>query len=222
MRVQNRLRDRYQPRWQAMWRALGSTVEPLRLDGMLDDLLNRYAETQRHYHTRQHLDECFAHLDANARLTEHAAHIECALWFHDAIYEPRAKDNEIRSARLARRAIADAGVSNQVAEHIDRLIMATCHAALPASPDEQMLVDIDLSILAASDERFAQYELQVREEYAWVPSDEYGLKRAALLRQFIERDWIYSTPWFRTNSEARARGNLSRSIRELSGGLPSA
>ena len=40
-------------RWTAMWRSFGA-AEPHRL---YDDLMARYAEPHRHYHTAQHLDE---------------------------------------------------------------------------------------------------------------------------------------------------------------------
>jgi hypothetical protein len=47
---------------------------------------------------------------------------------------------------------------------VHQLIMATCHAALPTTPDQALLVDIDLSILGADSERFDEYEVQVRQE----------------------------------------------------------
>ena len=55
--------------------------------------------------------------------------------------------------------------------------MATRHAALPAGGDEQLLVDIDLAILGASAARFAEYERQIRAEYAFVRRS--GLRGAA-------------------------------------------
>src|SRR5438270_122029 len=46
-------------RWTAMWRSFGAE-EPHRL---YDELMARYAEPHRHYHTAQHLDECLALYD---------------------------------------------------------------------------------------------------------------------------------------------------------------
>lgn len=93
--------------------------------------------------------------------------------------------------------------------------MMTCHNALPISLDEQILVDLDLSILAAKPARFAEYELQVRAEYAWVPEATYRSKRAEILQTFLDRKTIYNTAHFKANSEADARRNLSDSIASL-------
>ena len=43
--------------------------------------------------------------------------------------------------------------------------MVTRHDAVPRSADEKALVDVDLWILGAPQERFDEYEAQVRQEY---------------------------------------------------------
>ena len=54
-------------------------------------------------------------------------------------------------------------------------------AALGSSPDAQLLVDIDLSILGSPAERFERYDQDVRKEYAWVPGFRYQEARAQVL-----------------------------------------
>lgn len=90
--------------------------------------------------------------------------------------------------------------------------MATCHSALPESPDAQLLVDVDLSILGALPPRFAEYEEQIRQEYAFVPEDLFRRKRGEILRAFLDRPVIYSTPHFQAALETRARDNLRLAI----------
>lgn len=199
-------------RWDDAWRALGVPAPR----GLLAELVTRYAEPHRAYHTAQHLRECFAQLDAASALAEHLADVQLALWFHDAVYDPRAHDNEERSARWAHESLVAAGARAGAAERVQALVLATKHTAAPVGADAQLLVDVDLSILGAADARFAEYEAQIRHEYSWVPAAAFRERRARALAGFLERPSIYSTPWFASRLEARARANLSRSLRELS------
>ena len=182
---------------------------------MQESIVARYSEPSRAYHTLQHLRECFAHLALAFALTTRLPEVQLALWFHDAIYDTRAQDNEERSANWARESLCAAGASTETAEHVHQLVMATRHNALPEDPDAQLVVDIDLSILAATTERFTEYEKQIRAEYSWVPEPSYREGRARILANFLGRKSIYSTHWFYGRLEQRARDNLSRSLQGL-------
>jgi predicted metal-dependent HD superfamily phosphohydrolase len=83
---------------------------------------------------------------------------------------------------------------------------------LPSGADEQLLVDIDLAILAADDERFAEYERQIRAEYAFVPEATFVARRRSILAAFLDRERIYSTPRLHDELERPARANLARAI----------
>jgi hypothetical protein len=50
------------------------------------EVMRRYAEPHRSYHTTLHLDECFAKLDEARQHADRLYEIELALWFHDAVY----------------------------------------------------------------------------------------------------------------------------------------
>ncbi len=180
-----------------------------------DRLLEAYGQTQRRYHTLQHLAECLLLYERHRGLARHPAEVELALWFHDAVYDVRGHDNEARSAAWARIELEAAGVGAEPIARIDALIMATCHRALPVGVDQQLLVDIDLSILGAASARFQEYEQQVRAEYAWVPRWVFRRKRRELLQEFLARAPIYSQPELRASLEAQARENLAQSIRQL-------
>jgi predicted metal-dependent HD superfamily phosphohydrolase len=140
-----------------------------------------------------------------------------ALWFHDAIYELSASDNESKSADWAMAELLAAGVATEAAQRIHGLVLITGHAAMPVTQDERLVVDIDLSILGAPPARFAEYEAQVRREYAWVPEPEFRDKREALLASFLARRSIYATNHFQERFEAQARRNLIGSIETLRG-----
>lgn len=200
--------DGLMERWQATWAALERTAP----DGLLERLLAAWREPQRHYHTLQHLEECLVLFDEVRAGAEHPGEIELALWFHDAVYDVHAHDNEARSAQWADEALAAAGIDAQRRHRIHDLIMATCHTAHPASPDAMLLTDIDLAILGAPDARFAQYQQQIRAEYGWVAQTLYAAKRNEILQGFLDRQRIYATPVVRQLFEVRARRNLMHAV----------
>ena len=193
-------------RWHDAWQALGLAGD----SNLLEEVLHCYSDARRTYHTLQHLEECFGKLDELRGFAEHPAEVELALWFHDSIYEPRRSDNEQRSADWAREILLAAGAASEIAERVHALIMATRHAAEPSGIDQQVLIDVDLSILGAEAQRFDEYETQVRQEYRWVPKLIYRRRRAKILRSFLERPTIYSTPLFIERYEKQARANLAR------------
>ena len=198
--------------WSRAWAGLGATGDGVALR---DRMISAWSEPQRHYHTLRHLTDCLALFESSLHLAEHPAEVEIALWFHDAIYDLKAKDNEARSAAWAERALSRAGVAANIRGRVHDLIMATCHAARPTSTDAQLLVDIDLSILGADPERFDEYEVQVRQEYNWVPAPLFRRKRRKILIGFLARPTIYSTPWYQEQFEVAARANLQRSVARL-------
>jgi predicted metal-dependent HD superfamily phosphohydrolase len=175
----------------------------------------RYSEPHRSYHTLRHLKECFVKLDELRPLAERPAEVELALWFHDAIYDPRRHDNERRSADWASETALALGVEAHAAQRLHALVMTTRHDAEPRGVDEQILVDVDLAILGADAARFGEYEKQVREEYRWVPAMLYRRTRKAILQGFLSRPTIYRTPLFIERYERPARENLARSLAML-------
>ncbi len=198
-------------RWLATWAAL-NLAPPA---GLCEQLLRAWDEPQRHYHTRQHLSECMTLFDTLRAHAEQPADIELALWFHDAIYDVQAHDNEARSAHWATEALTAGGVDAARCQRVHDLIMATCHTALPASQDQALLVDIDLAILGAPAARFAEYTRQIGAEYAWVPPQVYAVKRRAVLQGFLDRERIYTTPAVAQRLEQQARDNLAKAISSL-------
>jgi len=196
--------------WADAWRSIGvANANP----ALLDELLARYDEPQRAYHTRQHLAECLQHVDRERAHAEHPGEVALALWFHDAIYDLDRHDNEARSADWARQALRDAGAAPEIAERVHALVMATCHDAAPHGKDAQLLVDIDLAILGAPPARFDEYERQIRVEYAHIPPEVFEPRRREILGRFLARDPLYQTPSMRNLLEASARRNLLQAVR---------
>lgn len=204
--------------WKTTWSGLGvSITESLLKD--FEEIISRYSEPHRKYHTTRHLDECLAKLPDVSAFCEHPAEVELALWFHDVIYDTRSHDNEARSAELATAKLQSAGGLTETIERVAALILATRHDALPQNKDAQVVVDVDLSILGANIERFDEYEKQIREEYFWVPELLYRHERKKIMMEFLSRASIFSTQLFRDRYEQQARGNIKRSIHNLSNSI---
>ncbi|MEO7727788.1 MAG: N-methyl-D-aspartate receptor NMDAR2C subunit [Burkholderiales bacterium] len=193
--------------WTRAWRGIGASGTGSRV---YSELLASYGEPHRHYHTTQHLTECLDAFNFSLTLADRPAEVEMALWFHDAIYDVTRSDNEERSANWAKSELLSNGVSEQAAERVYSLVLMTRHSALPVSKDEKVLVDIDLSILGSKEDRFQEYERQIRAEYSFVPGFLFKRKRKAILKAFLERAAIYSTDHFVRLWEQRARTNLQR------------
>jgi predicted metal-dependent HD superfamily phosphohydrolase len=192
-----------------------------------------YGEAGRFYHNLSHVKALIALLDHNRNVIADPDAVEAAIWFHDAIYDSKEKDNEARSAGLAVKYLGDQTDQSakvptaQQIEKIRIMIEATTKHALPVeSLDEQALadcakfLDMDLSILASEPERFDEYEDQVRREYAWVDDEGWRKGRAAVLETFLQRPKLFFSDILGPEAEERARGNLRRSIERLKDNNP--
>ncbi len=194
------------------------------------DLVRRYGEPGRFYHTLRHIRRCLWHLDRVRPWCRDPDLVELVLWFHDAVYVPGRADNEERSAALLQEVAARAGLDAGWAAEAALLVMATAHAVPPATGggsasadggdavadgDAALVRDIDLAILGEPRSRYAAYERRVRREYAFLGDAEWREGRSRVLRVFFDRPRLYETLHFRETYEARARRNLESSLAGL-------
>jgi predicted metal-dependent HD superfamily phosphohydrolase len=203
-----------QVHWQHTWQALG--ISPANLPAQLyDEIIAKYDEAHRHYHKLQHLAECLEKFAELHHLAANPAEIELALWFHDAVYEPKSHNNEQLSADWARSSVLKAGLDKTIADHIYNLILATQHHAKPEATDTKILIDVDLAILGAAPERYNEYEQQIRQEYSHVPEITFRQKRAEILQHFLAQPTLFNTPLFIERYEQQARLNMKHALEQL-------
>ncbi|MEU6476231.1 hypothetical protein ABZ858_04950 [Streptomyces sp. NPDC047017] len=182
-----------------------------------DNLLARWQEPQRHYHTLTHLTAVLDHIDVLEEYADDPDAVRLAAWFHDAVYLPERSENEERSARLAERALPEAGVAARAAAEVARLVrLTTGHDPAGEDRDGQVLCDADLAVLAGPPSAYAAYTAAVREEYHFVPSDAFREGRAAILRRLLALPLLFRTPYGQRHWEATARYNLSSELEMLS------
>lgn len=174
-----------------------------------------YQHPERAYHNLGHIVACLEEFDRARAECEDPAAVEAAIWFHDAIYDPRRSDNEQQSADLAARVLRECGASDAFCDRVAVLILVTRHDRSPETPDARLIADVDLSILGKPIEVFDAYEHAIREEYRHVNEADFRAGRVKVLKHFLARDHLFATTAFRACYESTARANLARSIQRL-------
>jgi predicted metal-dependent HD superfamily phosphohydrolase len=186
------------------------------------NLLDRWAEPRRRYHTTDHLLAVLGHVDVLEAHGEHAADpaaVRLAAWFHDAVYLPDRSENEERSARLAERALAELGVGADRTAEVARLVRLTVsHDPADGDTNGAVLCDADLAILASPPTAYTAYAAAVREEYAFVPDDAFRVGRTAVLRQLLDLPRLFRTPYGESVWTEPARRNIAEELASLSEG----
>ncbi|KAK4172099.1 hypothetical protein QBC36DRAFT_81288 [Triangularia setosa] len=196
-------------------------------DAIRDELTKLYNDLSRYYHSLRHVEALLALLAGHHDKFHDPEAIEIAIWFHDAIYNAQAKgnQNEMESAKLAVSRLSGK-VDAVRLDGIRIMIEATATHIVPNLPtteeatDAAMFLDMDLSILGANESDFDGYEAAVRKEYAHVDDEAWKQGRAAVLKRFLGRQWIYHSELFRGLLEEKARANLRKSVERLGGSAP--
>lgn len=177
------------------------------------DLLGRWAEPHRRYHGLDHLAAVLARVDELADETSDATAVRLAAWFHDAVYDPTAPDNEERSALLASETLQALHVDKRRVDEVARLVRLTrTHDPLPRDTNGAVLCDADLAVLAATAQDYARYVAEIRAEYAHLDDATFRSGRSAVLRSLLDRPTLFTTAHGRTAWEVAARTNIRREL----------
>jgi predicted metal-dependent HD superfamily phosphohydrolase len=210
-------REAVQRCWTGLARRHGiasSAAQPV-----LDELLGAYAEPHRAYHTLDHIAALLQLLEVHGKDATDRDALELAILLHDIVYDPERTDNEAASAHLARERLAALGYPEATTTKVARYILATQHdtgtEAAAADTDLALLLDLDLSALAAEPEAYLAYAQAIRREYAHYRDEVYRAGRRRVLEGFLARERIYFTGRLRALWEARARANLAGEVAAL-------
>ncbi|WP_369638924.1 metal-dependent phosphohydrolase [Nocardia sp. JMUB6875] len=181
-----------------------------------EDLVRRYSEPHRRYHTVDHLAAMLTVIDDLAADAEDLDAVRYAAFFHDAVYAMDGGDNEEASARLAETTLPALGIEPETVAEVARLVRLTGgHHPDPADRNGAVLCDADLAILAADESSYAAYTAAVRAEYAHVPDDLFRAGRAAVLAALADQPNLFRTPTARSRYESAARANLAAELAAL-------
>lgn len=183
-----------------------------------------YNEPHRKYHNLNHIRQCLVELEklSEADNTVNFHLIEETIWWHDAVYEPKSKNNEKRTISLL---WATSPKSYNAA--LEQMIKASDHkeesfksASLAFSGGDKLsleyFLDIDLSILGSEISEYSDYMMAIRDEYHFVPFDVYSQVRKYVLKSFLDKEHIYKSSYFREKYENIARKNIQLEIERWS------
>jgi predicted metal-dependent HD superfamily phosphohydrolase len=218
---------------RAAWRHIAGHQH----DGYIDDVLIRYAEPHRRYHTATHIMFVLRHLQDASRAVESSATLSpeviAAALYHDAIYDARAGDNEARSADLAAADLSAIGWPAERCETVAALVIATAghldddpaegvdagsEVRSDVASDSALLLDADLAILGADPGAYQAYVNGVRTEYAHVDDDQWLTGRTVVLQRFLDRPRLFITEYMHSTFEHRARANIEAELAALRAG----
>ncbi|WP_199714577.1 HD domain-containing protein [Micromonospora radicis] len=211
-------------RWRAAARSAGAS-DPVAVGAAGADLLERWREPHRHYHTVAHLTAVLDIVDRYASSAPQPDLVRLAAWCHDAVYDPRAAGdrNERDSAALAEVLLTRAGLPDAEVAEVRRLVLLTAGHQVPtADGDGVLLCDADLAVLAAPEPTYDGYAAAIRREYAHVPEPDYRIGRARVLTGLLALPHLFRLPTLAARWEPRARANLARELATLTGPAGSA
>jgi predicted metal-dependent HD superfamily phosphohydrolase len=179
-------------------------------------LIEKYSAEDRFYHNLSHIR---AMLEAAEKFKDKFADhdsVRLAVWFHDAVYDPKVRTNEAESAALAVNILAELNFPSAQIGKVEKMILATeKHDETGLDKDGKLFLDLDLGILGANAEVYKRYSEAIRKEYSFVPESLYREKRREVLQGFLQRRNIYYTGELRELLEQGARKNIANEIKEL-------
>jgi len=206
-------------RWEAILRPF--TTDKKLIEALFADLVKRYSEDGRTYHNLRHIQNVLNTVDDLKELVEDETAVRLAAWFHDVIYEMQPSSdrstNEERSADYAAQVLQMISIPKSTMVLIRQLIQATqLGYPVPDNPNFHVLLDADLATLAADYEEYNHYARAIRQEFAFVPEEQYRIGRRQVLTSFLERERIFLTEPMYSQYEQAARRNIQREIDSLS------
>lgn len=172
------------------------------------ELRTRYGEPHRGYHNAAHVGLLWLrHLGHGGDRGDGG--LARAILFHDAIYDPRASDNEEQSALLlARRMPGDPWAEAAIRATADHVGYAG------SDPRVMRLLDLDLSPLGEEEAVFLRNSAALRDEFAHVSDADWEKGRHVVLGRFLHAPALYRTA-VGAHYADRARRNLTAALAAL-------
>ncbi len=171
-----------------------------------------YSQNSRKYHNLIHLENMILELEEVKDKISDSNSILFSIFYHDIIYKATSKDNEEKSAEIAKIRLEKLNISNEKISQIYNQILATKSHKKSEDYDTNFLLDADLAILGQDWKIYENYTQQIRKEYSIYPDFMYKPGRKKVLIHFLEFEEIFKTDYFKGKYEEKARENIRREL----------
>lgn len=193
--------------------------EQTNMKQFFDYCLKEYAKPNRHYHNLEHIVQCVTELKWFQANTENKLsdkdyiQLLVAILAHDVVYGEKANqtDEELSAIKVLQYLGGDYANASD-------LVLITQHLTQNNKDNltrlEELMISIDLSILAQDWEDYSEYAVKISKEYYYVPCDLYIEGRKAALQKILDKNKLFPSPEF-ANKEDKARENIKRELIDI-------
>lgn len=182
---------------------------------ILDEIITSYSQPHRSYHNLSHIYSLLMMAEEYYDFIDNPILFELSIWFHDLIYDPSRNDNEEKSAERALELLSPF-IGDAFLENLKQMILSTIkHSPILKDLDNELFLDLDMSVLAADPEVYQTYTKAIRKEFKIFPDDMYHLGRRTVLENFKNKESIFLTQFFKSNFEKKALENINAELLSL-------
>ncbi|AOZ73036.1 hypothetical protein BK816_06835 [Boudabousia tangfeifanii] len=207
--------------------AVGATSDKEALTKFCQTLLERWSSEGRVFHNLRHLINTLAALDEISGVSHDPDILRMAAWYHGAVFSTEETHTQARdagevmapSADYARQDLEAMGVPTENVERICQLILVLGKHTAPADDiDAHVLIDAELSMLAATPQEYRDYCQAIAEEYSHIPTLRFLCARRAVVSHLLARRPLFTSP-LGNQWEAGAKQNLEAELAKLNAKL---
>jgi pantetheine-phosphate adenylyltransferase len=174
----------------SVWGGNWSSTEAVYIQELLSAILDRYEESHRFYHSIKHVKRLFELIDKGEYSKLEKDILQLVALFHDIIYDPKAKDNEVKSADFFRESLPFQLDSDRFAmtlnynlNQINNMILETQYFKKEgSSPISVAFNKMDLdALINGSFNELLENEMDIFREYQCVEYPVYKKNRLVFL-----------------------------------------
>lgn len=152
------------------------------------DLLKRWEEPHRAYHSKEHLYDLFRQIEDDYQKCVisnlEKEKLELIALFHDIIYEPGRADNEERSANLLM-SFCDNQNDSSILEIYEAILATANHENI--SPLSAIFNKYDMNIVERGFDELLEWEHGIYQEYKSIGDDGYKKGRLQFLKSLPDK-----------------------------------